>query len=172
MTAKKDEIRRAAILALAASVCLLLVSCTTSGPAKPSRSAAFRPASDLHAPEILASKTWYLSGFRSADGFVPIQPGQGSSALVILKRDGTIEGTTGINQFAGTWSLGNGRSGAYAFSAKVRTTTRHEPPNDIAARFDRDILALINRADTLKITKDSISLENGRDGILLGFIHY
>ncbi len=167
MTAKKDGIWGWATLTLAACACFVIVSCVSSGPAKPSRA-----ATESHGVDLLTAKTWYLSGFRSSGGFVAIQPGQGSSALIILKRDGTIEGTTGVNQFAGTWTLANGHANGYAFTAKVRAATNREPPNDIAARFDRDILALINRADTLKMEKDSIALENGRDGILLGFIHY
>ncbi len=145
---------------------LSLSSCETAS----SGAARKRTVSDS-GKAALSGKTWLLAGYAFGNQFIPLEPGHGSTALVVFSADGTLSGSTGTNTFSGTWSLGKTTAqGSRAFTATVLRMTKKGAPNEIAARFEADFIRELGSAKTLKTGKDSIRLLDAQNGILLSFI--
>jgi len=169
-----------AALLLAAGLAGTLAGCGTpaTGNTKtPEKAAAapVKPGDTLH--DRLAGKKWLLAGYDAGSLFVPLEPGHGSSAWILFLPDGRLNGTTGINTFSGSWKLGTG-SGAgtdpnrgTAVTITVGGMTRMAAPNEIAAKFEQDILRELGEARRLKTGKDSILLADAQDKTLLRFIY-
>ena len=119
----------------------------------------------------LTGKTWLLAGYAANGTFIPLEPGQGTTGRIVFKSDGTLTGTTGINTFAGLWKKKNSnQNGIYQFTISLSDITKKAAPNEIAQKFDRDILAYLIKTHTLKMEKDSIKLIDERNETLIRFI--
>jgi len=119
----------------------------------------------------LTGKTWLLAGYTANETFIPLEPGQGTTGRIVFKTDGTLIGTTGINTFAGSWKMkSSGQKGIYRFTLLLSGISNKPAPNDIAMKFDRDILGYLARTHALKMEKDSIKLIDERNETLIRFI--
>ena len=148
------------ILGLLCLTAILAMGCQTLSPAKP------RTAADQ-----LAGKVWLLAGYYTGTQFVPLQPGEGTTARIIFKDDGTLGGTTGINEFTGAWAMQKTHSaGQSPFSMKIKGLTKVASPNPIAAKFEQDLVRQIGSARFVKKGKDSILFLGEQNEILLQFI--
>ncbi len=155
--------------ALAVLTILAITACLPGCASQPPRAEQARSTAGSGAP--LVGTTWLLAGYTFQGQFIPLEPGHGSSALLVLREDGTLSGNTGTNVFSGTWKLGKARSpGTRALSMTITGVTKKASPNGIAARFEADFLREIEEARSVTQKKDSIQLLDGRDGILLRFI--
>lgn len=159
-----------ALWAAPAVAALLLAGCA-SGPA------IHLAGGDRTVVEsALADRTWLLVGFSRNGVLIPLEPGHGTDACLVLRADGKLEGSTGINAFSGTWKLGAKRTGgrpdgaSYAASISVGGMTRKAAPNGTAARFESDLLDYLARARTLKTEKDSFLLLDGQKEVLLRYL--
>ncbi len=124
----------------------------------------------------LADKTWLLAGYLptgtdAGSVFVPLEPGHGSTAWILLGNDGKLNGSTGINTFSGSWKLGSSTKTGTGIAISVGGMTRIGAPNEIAAKFEKDLIRELGEARRLKTGKDSIQLVNGQDKTLLQFIY-
>jgi heat shock protein HslJ len=164
---------RAATLAL--FVVLAITSCaTTPKPAEKAPQTAQKtvPASSNGTASFgIAGKTWLLCGYATKGQFIPLEPEHGTTARVVFQADGTFSGTTGINVFSGKWvtkgRFANGRQGIAITIAEI---DKKPAPNDIAARFEQDILADLSRAAAAKKEKDALSFLDGRGNVLIRFL--
>jgi len=163
-----------AALLLAAGLACALAGCGTpaTGLAKTPEKAAVapvKPGDTLH--DRLAGKKWLLSGYDAGSVFVPLEPGHGSTAWILLHPDGKLNGTTGINTFSGSWKLGTDSNRGTAVTITVGGMTRMVAPNEIAAKFEQDITRELGETRRLKTGKDSILLADAQDKTLLRFIY-
>lgn len=155
-------------LPLLAAVAFLLAGCASEGNTARGHSHA-TTQSDIAG---LSGKTWLLAGYRAETQFIPLEPGQGSTARLVFGRDGSLSGSTGNNTFSGSWNLqGKNRAGTYAFKLTISGLTRIKAPNDTAARFEKDLISQLAAAKALKKGKDFIQLLDGRNEILVQFIY-
>jgi hypothetical protein len=148
---------------------LLAASCSTAGKTL--------SIPDLGAkPEVsawLCGGTWLLVGYLPNETFIPLEPEHGATGFMSFKSDGTISGSTGVNEFGGTWSLRKqSPSGTFPFSVTLKTVTRKKASNEIAAKFDRDVIRLIGQSQSLKTEKDFIHTCDGQGKTLLRFLRY
>ena len=151
----------------ACAACVVLAGCQTAGGGASKGGGAKANARGNE----LTGKTWQLAGYRAETQFIPLEPGHATSARVVFNKDGTLSGTTGINTFGGSWKLGRKLSpGTQAIAITVSGLGKKASPNEIAARFERDLIRELAAARTLKKGKDSIQLLDGRDEILLQFV--
>jgi heat shock protein HslJ len=151
----------------ACAVCAVLVGCQTVGGGTAKNKGAKPTARE----DGLTGKTWQLAGYRAETQFIPLEPGHATSARIVFNKDGTLSGTTGINTFGGSWKLGRKMSpGTQAIAITVSGLGKKQSPNEIAARFERDLIRELVAARALKKGKDSIQLLDGRDEILLQFV--
>ncbi len=172
------KMKKSPIAGLFAAVLIAgtLVGCTSPGngadkaPAQKA-SAPVKPGDTLR--DRLAGKTWLLSGYDAGSVFVPLEPGHGSTAWILFLPDGKLNGTTGINTFSGSWKLGAGSgSGAgTSLAITVGGMTRMAAPNEIAAKFEQDLVRELGQVRRLKTGKDSILLADAQDKTLLQFIY-
>ncbi len=161
---ERPEAIHATLLLIA--LVLSLSSCETAA----SGAARKRTVSDS-GKAALSGKTWLLAGYAFANQYIPLEPGHGSTALVVFGADGTLSGSTGTNTFSGTWSLGKASAqGSRAFTATILRLTKKSAPNETAARFEADFIRELGSAKALKTGKDSFRLLDARNGILLSFI--
>lgn len=162
--------RRYAFPALVAIIALFCAIVGLSGCA----SAGRQPASRATRPELatwLCGKYWLLAGYTPGATFIPLEPEHGTSAFIVFNADGTASGSTGVNEFTGAWTVKKpDKTGTATFSFKLTKVSAKKAPNDIAARFNRDILLLLEKTKALKTEKDFIRLTGERDETLLRFI--
>lgn len=162
---------RSAILLLAAAI--LFASCATAPKTASTGTKTVKSTSTkAQTPSgQLSGKVWLLAGYETDTLFVPLEPGHGSAGKIILKEDGTFEGTTGINSFAGTWKTGKTTADGYVPASFTVTKKSAKPaPNEIAAKFEKDLLGDLAGTRALKMEKDSFRLLDGQKRILLRFI--
>lgn len=171
MSQKNEQPRFRPIHSLAGFLLLIALALSLSSCATaPSGAAAKRTVSDA-GKTALSGKTWLLAGYAFGDQFIPLEPGHGSTALVVFDADGTLSGSTGTNEFSGTWSLGKETAqGSRAFTATISRLTKKSAANETAARFESDFIRELGSAKTLKKGKDSFRLLDARNRILLSFI--
>lgn len=158
-------------LAVAAAVLgiILITGCATSGGKVKKAVPAGRP--DKGIVSRLTGKTWLLAGYAPDGAFLPLEPEHGTSAMLILNPDGSLEGSTGWNDFSGSWTVrGKTAKGEYPSAIRIGKTSRDEPPNDIAARFDRDVQRLLGKASSLKEGQNSFVLLDSAGEIILRYI--
>jgi hypothetical protein len=143
-----------------------LFSCTTSTPAS-----SARIGSGVAPTAGITGKVWRLGGYRTEDQYVTLEIENGSTAKIIFSPDNTFEGTTGVNTFVGSWNAKNKTAEGYVpITLNARVTSSKKAPNDIAARYERDILADLGAAKLLKTEKGSLRLLDARKGTLLEFV--
>lgn len=120
----------------------------------------------------LSEKTWLLAGYHAGRFFVPLEPGNGTTAWIMFNSDGSINGDTGMNTFFGTWTLKKtSAESVYSLSIRVKGMTRMAAPNEIASQFEQDLIKQLEEATILKTGKDSIRLFNEQNETLLQFIY-
>ena len=150
------------------SAYFLITGCATgiSGAGKPKAAQTKKPAQTVE--EQLSNKTWLLSGYNAGTLFVPLEPGQGTTAWILFVSDGSLNGNTGINTFNGRWSMNKtAKQGIYRISIAIKGMTKMAAPNDTAAKFEQDLIRQFGASRLLKTGKDSIQLMNERNEILL-----
>lgn len=122
--------------------------------------------------EQLSNKTWLLAGYRTGEYFVPLVPGQGSTAWILFFENGTMQGTTGINTFSGAWSMKKtSKAGIYTISIDIKGLTKIAAPNETAAKFELDLIQQIEAASLLQTGKDSILLMNEQNETLVQCVY-
>ncbi len=89
----------------AVPVVLVLSAALTacSGDADDNDAAAPTTTAAAGGAAALTANPWNLDGYRGADGEVPAAPGQ--PATLVLAADGTLSGSTGCNNVAGTYTV-------------------------------------------------------------------
>jgi len=155
----------------ALATCILLITACSLLPPYPStpKSSARTGVSAYTAQ--LTEKTWLLAGYAANGTFIPLEPGQGTTGCIVFKSDGTLTGTTGINTFAGSWKKKNSnQNGVYQFAISLSDISKKAAPNEIAQKFDHDILGYLTKTHALKMEKDSIKLIDERNETLIRFI--
>jgi heat shock protein HslJ len=149
---------------------LLITACSLLPPSPSSVKSAASTVVSAYSTQI-TGKTWLLAGYAANGTFIPLEPGQGTTGRIVFKADGTLIGTTGINTFAGSWKMKNSnKKGIYQFTVALSDISKKEAPNDIALKFDRDILGYLAKTHALKMEKDSIKLIDERNETLIRFI--
>ena len=163
--------RRSTIPAIFA---ILVLTCATVGMSgcattgHPATAKATRP----EFATWLCGKIWLLAGYCPGATFIPLEPEHGTTAFIVFKADGPANGSTGVNEFTGTWSAKKpDRTGTAAFIFRLKQVSGKQAPNDIAAHFDRDFLRLLEETRALKTEKDFIRLTGERGETLLRFIY-
>lgn len=140
-----------------------------SGCATPNRNTV-KPQNAVN--EQLADKTWLLAGYNTGAFFVPLEPGDGTTAWILFKTDGTLNGTTGINNFIGTWSLKKTeKTGLNSISIIIKGLTKMAAPNKTAAKFEQNLIRQFESSRFLKTGKDSILLLNEQNETLVQCIY-
>lgn len=158
-------------LAVAAAVLgiILIAGCATSGGKAKKAAPAGRPEKGI--ASRLTGKTWLLAGYAPDGTFFPLEPEHGTTAMLILNPDGSLGGSTGWNEFSGSWTVrGKTAKGEYPTAIRIAKSSKDAPPNDIAARFDRDIQRLLGKAAALKEGQDSFVLLDSSGEIILRYI--
>lgn len=147
---------------------ILLVSCASS--AKPG---AARKADAIDGIE---GKVWLLAGYLPGTGFIPIEPGHGTTARIVFSKDGTFSGTTGWNDVYGTW-IAKGRGGkksdskgSYAISLAVIGMTKMAPPGEVAMRFERDLIRLLKTSARIRPSRDEFRLTDAKGTVILHYV--
>jgi len=154
------------------SFLLLLTNCSVLPPSPIStkKNVASSVSSSVDSTQ-LTGKTWLLAGYAANGTFIPLEPGQGTTGRIVFKPDGTLMGTTGINTFTGSWKLtSSNQKGIYQFAVSLYDISKKAAPNDIAQKFDRDILGYLEKTHAVKMEKDSIKLIDERNETLIRFI--
>lgn len=147
---------------------ILLASCASN--AKPG---AVRKASAIDGIE---GKVWLLAGYLPGTGFIPIEPGHGTTARLVFSKDGTFSGTTGWNDVFGTWTAkGRGgktrdSKGAYPISLTVTGMTKMAPPGEVAMRFERDLIRLLKSSAQIRPSRDEFRLTDAKGTVLLHYV--
>ena len=154
------------------SFLLLLSACSLLPPSPSSEnkiSSSSAPTSAYNTQ--ITGKTWLLAGYAANGTFIPLEPGQGTTGRIIFRDDGTLTGTTGINTFSGSWKIkSSNQKGSYQFTVSLSDISKKAAPNEIAQKFDRDILGHLVKTHTLKMEKDSIKLIDERNETLIRYI--
>lgn len=157
---------RSAILLTAIGAALFAVAACATPPR-----GRGTPSTTQGAEAWLSGKTWRLAGYSYAGQFIPLEPGHGTTARVAFSADGSLAGFTGSNAFGGSWRLGKETAkDTRAFAATVSGLGKKAAPNEIAARFEADLVRELAAARALKREKDAFALLDGHGGILLRFI--
>ncbi len=154
----------------------LFFSCSqlpsNKSPEKPAAARADKPAkSSKESITALSEKTWLLGGILLDAGFIPLEPGHGSDARMLLHPDGTMEGSTGTNLFSGTWHSSSKSAESGLITFKIVKTTRMAAPNEIAAAFETRFLRHLQEIRAFKTGKDSVQFRGESDTVLLKWIH-
>lgn len=152
---------------------ILIASCATD--AKPG---AARKADAIDGIE---GKVWLLAGYLPGTGFIPIEPGHGTTARLVFSKDGTFSGTTGWNDVHGTWAakgLGGKKAGgknhdskgSYAISLTVTKMTKMAPPGEVATRFERDLIRLLKTSARIRPSRDEFRLTDAKGTVILHYV--
>ncbi len=155
---------------LAALVLATLFGLGACGTIKPGKSAT--PAnSDGGLPNGTVGKVWLLAGYDAGALFVPLIPGEGSNGLIVFAANGSFKGSTGLNEFKGTWKAGKADGNGYIPITISLTKTSNDPaPNATAARFEETLCADIVGSRFLKKERDSFRLLDAKKKSLVEFI--
>jgi len=152
------------------TVILLITACTLITPSPNSAKSGTNTSTSTIYTQ-LTGKTWLLAGYVANGTFIPLEPGQGTTGRIVFKSDGTLTGTTGINTFAGAWKMKNtNQKGMYQFTVSLSDITKKPAPNEIAKKFDSDILGYLAKTHALKMEKDSIRLIDEQNETLIRYI--
>ncbi len=153
--------------------CMLLVFTGCTSPIKKSSShSAVTDKSRTTIQSLLSEKKWLLAGYNTGTVYVPLEPDHGSTAWILFRSDGKLNGSTGMNTFTGAWSVKTtGTEGLYTFAVTIQNLTKKAPPNEIAAKFEKDIIRQFEAASRLKTRKDSILLLGGQNETLIECIY-
>ena len=155
-------------LALALTFAMAMGCATNGGKAKASAPTG-QPDKGIAAR--LTGKTWLLAGYAPDKAFFPLEPEHGTTAMLILKPDGSLGGSTGWNEFSGSWAARReGPKGECPVTFRIAKSSKEQAPNDIAERFDRDLQRLLVKSVKLKEAKDSFVLLDAAGKIILRFI--
>jgi len=120
----------------------------------------------------IADKKWLLSGYNTGAIFVPLEPGNGSTAWVLFQSNGTLSGNTGINDFSGTWTMDKSSTDNYlAIRIKILQVTKKAAPNETAAKFESDLLAQFDSSRQCLPGKDKINFVDANKKDALQFIY-
>lgn len=134
-----------------------------SGPVAASRSA---PPGET----ALAGPLWLLSGFLRESGFVPLEPGHGTSARILMHDDGTFEGTTGWTVFTGKWNAKSFRADKTAEASFTISKFRSEAPDAASQQFEDDLIGNLLKTRSVRKGQSAIRLLDAADEPLLEFI--
>lgn len=93
----------------------------------------------------LAGPVWFLAGYQRESGFLPIEPGHGSTARVLFRTNGTFEATTGWSVFSGTWKE-QGASSVKILPAVFKSNA----PTAVAEQFEQDFIRALRNARTIR----------------------
>jgi len=159
-------------IAFCVTIVLLLSACSILPPSPiPEKTGTAKSGSAAAYTSPITGITWLLAGYSANGIFIPLEPGQGTTGRIVFKADGTLTGTTGINTFAGVWKIkSSSQRGINQFTVSLSDISKKTAPNDIAIKFDRDVIAYLAKTRTLQIEKDSIKLFDERNETLLRFI--
>jgi len=120
----------------------------------------------------LTTKVWLISGYAPTGTLLPIEPGHGSSARLILQGNNTLSGTTGSYTFEGTWKAGKpNAAGEFPFSAVITKVQGQEPANAIASRFEADLIRLLKKTSFVRLGRGNIHLMDKNKAPTLQYIH-
>lgn len=120
----------------------------------------------------ISEKKWLLAGYNTGRIFVPLEPEHGSTGWILFQKDGKFEGNTGVNSFSGIWTVKkNTRKNEYNTILTIKKLTKQTGPNEIAKKFDQDIIHQIEASKRLKTGRDSFLFLNEQEETLLQFIY-
>jgi heat shock protein HslJ len=159
-------------ITLVFSSLILVGGCATGGRGGVKSPEAHTQKPEKTVAQQLSDKTWLLAGYNTGNLFVPLEPGQGTTAWILFSQDGSLNGTTGFNTFKGLWSLKKtAKPGVYRISITLRGLTKMAAPNETAAEFEQDLLHQFAASRLLKTGKDSILLMNEQNETLVQCIY-
>lgn len=119
----------------------------------------------------LAGPVWNLSGFRRESGFMPLEPGHGSSARIIFQKNGKFEGTTGWTVFTGSWNEKKaGTKGLFRASFSPDKPFKSQAPNTTAQQFEEDILQNLRKTASIRVEKSAARFLDAAGQPLLEFL--
>lgn len=92
----------------------------------------------------LAGPVWVLAGYLRESGFVPIEPGHGSTARIVFRRDGTFEATSGWSVFSGTWK-------EQGSSVRIQPAVfKSNASTAVAEQFEQDFIRALRNARSIR----------------------
>lgn len=99
----------------------------------------------------LAGPVWLLAGYLRESGFVPLEPGHGTTARIVFRENGSFEGTTGWSLFSGTWSIQGTRPKGITTARFYPATFKSSASSTVAEQFEQDVVkALRNTRSVIK----------------------
>ncbi|CEM61425.1 META domain-containing protein [Treponema phagedenis] len=114
---------------------------------------------------------WLLAGYRSEQGFIPLEPEHGSFGKIKFESDGKFSATSGVNLGNGSWKKGKKVSeNLYALSLGTIGVTRMAAENEISAKFDSDFFTLLGKTAYIQFEADGFKLLDEKQEQLLYFI--
>lgn len=100
---------------------------------------------------MLEGQVWFLAGYQRESGFVPIEPGHGSTARIVFRKDGTFEATSGWSVFSGKWNTQNTLSSSTSSAKFYPAAFKSSAPSTVAEQFEQDLIrALKNTRSIMK----------------------
>lgn len=148
---------RSVIIAVVFSV--MVAGCSTA----PERTAAPVETS-------IAGSVWMLAGYARESGFIPLEPGHGSTAKIVLKADGTFEATSGWSVFSGTWKTGRFKSDSTASASFSPSPFRSQAGNDAAEQFEQDLIRSFRATRSIQRGPSAIRFLNASGKPVLEFL--
>ena len=119
----------------------------------------------------LAGPVWNLVGFHRESGFVPLEPGHGSSARILFQENGRFEATTGWTVFEGSWTAKeNKQRGSFTASFTPDKSFRSLAPNIAGQQFEEDFLQNLRKTKTFRLEKSAARFLDVSGQPLLDFL--
>lgn len=138
---------------------VMVAGCSTA----PERTAA-------PAETSIAGPVWMLAGYARESGFIPLEPGHGSTAKIVLKADGTFEATSGWSVFSGTWKTGRFKSDSTASASFSPSPFRSSAGNSAAELFEQDLIQAFRATRSIQRGPSAIRFLNASGKPVLEFL--
>ncbi len=113
----------------------------------------------------LAGPVWFLAGYHRESGFLPIEPGHGSTARILFRKNGAFEATTGWSVFSGTWKE-QGPSSVRIQPAVFKSNA----PTAVAEQFEQDFIRALRNARSIRKGPATVRLLDHSGKPVLDFI--
>lgn len=134
--------------------------------------AGFTPTERTTSSEksAMAGPVWLLAGYQRESGFLPIEPGHGSTARIIFRENGTFEATTGWSIFSGTWKASNNGNSSTSSAKFYPAVFESRAPSTVGEQFEEDIIRALRNTRSIQKGAATLRFLDASGKPLLDFI--